>query len=243
MHFLGKTAACDRRHVQFKQAHNLLHSWIMSCWTLHAVIVMTSALRHLHRRDTMAHWHCVVVAVGISALVSCGSPPPDHSASSHTAGSADAVVSPPASAPSSAGLTAHKPAGQSPTQTPLLEPTAQQAPKLGASITNDPRAATPTDNARVQTNASPAVTSQVNQQAEAEQAQREARQSWFTETRENPNASVRLMALELWAQHPDKDIDPRTFALMDDNEQVQARAQELWEQHITRQPEDEDAAP
>ena len=191
----------------------------------------------------MAHWSWLGVAVGITALVGCGSPPPDHSASGHTAGSAEAVVSPPASAPSSPGLTAHKPAGQSPTQTPLLEPTAQQAPKLGASITNDPRAATPTDNARVQTNASPAVTSQVNQQAEAEQAQREARQSWFTETRENPNASVRLLALELWAQHPDKDIDPRTFALMDDNEQVQARAQELWEQHITRQPEDEDAAP
>lgn len=190
----------------------------------------------------MAHWSRLGVVVGITALVGCGSPPPEDSASGHTARSAEAIVSPRASAPSSADLAAHKPADRSsPSQTSTLKPTAQQVPALGAVTTNDPRAAT-TD-ARAKTAASPADTAQVTQQEEAKQAQREAQQSWFTEMRENPNASVRLMALETWAQNPDPDIDPRTFASMDDNEQVQARALELWEKYVTQQPEDEDTEP
>ena len=100
----------------------------------------------------MAHWPRLGVVVGITALVGCGSPPPDHSASGDTAGSAVA------------GPAADQPARQAPMQTSPLGPTAQQAPKLGASITDKPRV-TSTD-ARAQTAASPADTQQLGRQAE-----------------------------------------------------------------------------
>jgi hypothetical protein len=190
----------------------------------------------------MAHWPRLGIVVGIAALVGCGSPPPDHSASSHTTASADAVVSSSISAPSSAGLTAQKEVvGQSATPPPLLRPPGQQVPAQEALTKKDPRA--DDDNARVQATTPPEVPSQVNQQAQAEQAQYEARHNWLSEIRENPSASVRLMALEIWAANPDPDIDPRTFTMEDDNEQVQARALELWEKYVTQQPEDLDPAP
>lgn len=173
------------------------------------------------------------VVAGIIALVSCGNPTSDYSASSRATASSDAVVSSSTSAPSSAGLTPQKPTGQSPTQAPLLRLPDQQVPAQETLTRKDPRAAD--DNARVQANTPPEAPSQVTQQAQAEQAQYEARHNWLSEIRENPNASVRLMALEIWAQHPDLDIDPRTFAMEDDNEQVQARALELWEKYVTQQ--------
>jgi hypothetical protein len=41
---------------------------------------------------------------------------------------------------------------------------------------------------------------------------------------------VRLQALEAWAQQRQGDgVDPWTYALVDPDEQVRARAQELWE--------------
>lgn len=102
---------------------------------------------------------------------------------------------------------------------------------------------TMTDNTDVQPNTSSLVPSEVNQQALAEQAQYEARHNWLSEIRENQNASVRLMALELWAQHPDLDIDPRTFVMDEDNEQIQARALELWEKYAIQQQEEPEATP
>lgn len=112
----------------------------------------------------MAHWPRLGVVVGITALVGCGSPPPDHSASGDTARSAVA------------GPAAGQPARQAPMQTSPLGPTAQQAPKLGASITDNPRV-TSTD-ARVQTAASPADTQQLGRQAETERVQLEALLIW-----------------------------------------------------------------
>jgi hypothetical protein len=58
---------------------------------------------------------------------------------------------------------------------------------------------------------------------------------YFAEVREHPDVTVRLQALELWAEQPDHDIDPLTFALVDEDDQVRARAEELWEQQLTRE--------
>jgi len=125
----------------------------------------------------MAHWHRLGVAIGITALVGCGSPSPEGPVSSPSIGSAAAVVSPPVA------------------------------------------------DARAQTAASPADTPPPDEQTTAEYAQREARYSWGTEVREHPDATVRLQALEVWAQQPGTGIDPLTYPLEDQDEQV--RAQEL----------------
>jgi hypothetical protein len=70
--------------------------------------------------------------------------------------------------------------------------------------------------------------------AEAEQAQREARQQWMAALRESPDAPVRLHALNLWAQEPDDDLEPLFEALGDDDEAVQARAEEVWEEQLAQ---------
>ncbi|WP_423719910.1 hypothetical protein [Nitrospira sp. NS4] len=71
--------------------------------------------------------------------------------------------------------------------------------------------------------------------AQAEQAARQARESWYAEAREHPDATVRLQAIEQWAQQPGESIDVLTQALVDGDEQVRARAQELWEQQLARE--------
>jgi hypothetical protein len=167
--------------------------------------------------------------------VGCGNPTPDHPGSGHTTESADAVVSPPTGDVPRTGLAAHEPARQAPTQTSPLGPTAQHASTQDALITDASRATSPAHDARVQTAASPADTQRPDVRADAEQAQREARQMWFDEVRENPDVTVRLQALELWAEQPDDDIDSLTYALVDEDEQVRARAEELWEQQLTRE--------
>jgi hypothetical protein len=72
-------------------------------------------------------------------------------------------------------------------------------------------------------------------QTRAEQAQRTAREQWFAERRESPDATVRLQALALWAQQPGTGIDPLTFALVDEDEDVRTRAEELYEQQLARE--------
>lgn len=127
-----------------------------------------------------------------------------------------------------AGPAANEPARQAPTQTSSLGPTAQHASTPGALITDASRATSPTHDARAQTAAAPADTPHPDEQTTAERAQREARQMWFAEVREHPDVTVRLQALELWAQQPGDALDPVTYALVDGDEQVRARAQELW---------------
>jgi hypothetical protein len=183
----------------------------------------------------MAFWHRLGVAVGITALVGCGNPTPDHPVSGHTTGSTDAGVSPSAGDAARAGSAANKSARQAPTQTAPLGPTAQQALTPGALITSDPEATSPAHDARVQTAASPADTPPPNEQTTADQALRAARQRWFAEVRESPDVTVRLQALEVWAQQPGDTLDPVSYALVDGDEHVRARAQELWEQQLTRE--------
>ena len=184
----------------------------------------------------MALWHRLGAAVGITALVGCSNPTPDRPVSGHSTGSADAVVSPPAGDAASAGLAAHEPARQAPTQTSPLGPPAQHASKPGVPITDASRATSLAPDVRVQATASPADTQQSDERADADQVQREVRQQWFAEMRESPDATVRLQALELWAQQPSDALDPETYALLDDeDEQVRARVEELWEQQLTQE--------
>ena len=58
---------------------------------------------------------------------------------------------------------------------------------------------------------------------------------WFAELRESPDVTVRLQALEAWAQQPGTGIDPLTYALVDEDEAVRARAEELYEQQLARE--------
>jgi hypothetical protein len=177
----------------------------------------------------------LVLLVGLTA---CGSPSPDAPMPGHTTGVADSVVSLPAGGVPRAGLAAQEPARQAPT-TPTfpLGPLSPQATKPDALITDASRATSFAPDARVQTAASPRDAPPPDEQITADQAQREARQRWFEEVRENPDVTVRLQALELWAEQPGEDMDPLTYALVDEDEQVQARAEELWEQQLTQEAE------
>ncbi len=58
--------------------------------------------------------------------------------------------------------------------------------------------------------------------------------AWFAAARDDPDPNVRLHALETWAQNPGENLDPLTYALVDPDETVRARAQELLEQELAR---------
>jgi len=178
----------------------------------------------------MAHWHHLGFAVGLTVLVGCGSPTPEAPVSGHSTGSTDAVVSPPAGDASRAGIATHEPARQTPTPTSPLG--APAPPGATAAERRSPDAQRATSSAPAASQADPPPS---NAQTPADQAQREARELWFAELRESPDVTVRLQALELWAQQPGDGIDPLTYALVDEDEQVRARAEELWEQQLTKE--------
>lgn len=50
----------------------------------------------------------------------------------------------------------------------------------------------------------------------------------------SPDPRERIRALETWAQHPGDTLDPVTYALVDPDESVRARAQELLEAVLAR---------
>ena len=156
----------------------------------------------------------LVLLAGLSA---CGSPSPEGPVSGHGTGSAAAGVSPPASDAPRAGLAA------------------PQVPMPDTRRTDASRATSPAPDARVPPAASPATPPPSDAQTLAEQAQRAARELWFAELRESPDATVRLQALALWAQQPGDTIDPLTFALVDEDEEVRARAEVLYEQQLARE--------
>ena len=58
--------------------------------------------------------------------------------------------------------------------------------------------------------------------------------SWLEAAREDPDPRVRLHAIETWAAKPDKTLDPVTYALVDPDETIRARAQELFEEALER---------
>jgi len=58
--------------------------------------------------------------------------------------------------------------------------------------------------------------------------------AWLAAAQEDPDPNVRLHALGTWAQHPGESLDPVTYALVDPDETVRARAQELLEEALAR---------
>ena len=57
---------------------------------------------------------------------------------------------------------------------------------------------------------------------------------WLAELLHAPDPNVRVQALDAWAQHPGVSLDPVTYALVDPDESVRARAQEVFEQELAR---------
>lgn len=77
-----------------------------------------------------------------------------------------------------------------------------------------------------------------DEQTNATQAQRDAWTQWYATARESPEVTVRLQALEQWAQQPQgssDSLDPVTYALVDEDDTVRARAQTLYEQQLVRE--------
>lgn len=71
--------------------------------------------------------------------------------------------------------------------------------------------------------------------ASSDRQQREAWTQWYAAMRESPDSTVRLQALEQWAQQPGAPLDPVTYALVDGDEAVRARAQDLYSHQLTRE--------
>lgn len=67
-----------------------------------------------------------------------------------------------------------------------------------------------------------------------EQYQTEDPPPWLAELLHAPDPNVRIQALDAWAEHPGASLDPVTYALVDPDELVRARAQELFEQELAR---------
>ena len=58
--------------------------------------------------------------------------------------------------------------------------------------------------------------------------------AWLAAAREDPDPNVRLHALGAWSQYPGELLDPLTYALVDPDEAVRARAQQLMEEALAR---------
>lgn len=166
--------------------------------------------------------HALLALVLLVGLSACGSPSPEGPRSSPTSGSADAVVAIPAGDAPRAGLAAR----QVPTLTSPLGPPAPAAERRSPDAS---RATSPAPAA------SPTTSPPSDAQTPADQAQHEARELWFAELRESPDATVRLQALEQWAQQPGDTINPLTYALVDEDEAVRARAEALYAQQRARE--------
>ena len=137
----------------------------------------------------MGHWHHLGLAVGITALVGCGTPTPDAPVSGHTSGSADPVVSLSAGGASRTGLTAYESARQAPTQTSPLGPSAQHASTPEARITDATRGTSP---ARTMPAPRPPPLQRTHRYPTSApmptRRSEEARQRWFAEMQESLRA-------------------------------------------------------
>jgi len=57
---------------------------------------------------------------------------------------------------------------------------------------------------------------------------------WLAEMLHAPDANVRIQGLDAWARNPSTSLAPVTYALVDPDESVRARAQEVLEQELAR---------
>jgi len=56
----------------------------------------------------------------------------------------------------------------------------------------------------------------------------------LAELSRSPDPNVRIQALDAWARDPGESLDPLTYALVDPDDSVRARAQEILEQELAR---------
>ena len=123
-----------------------------------------------------------------------------------------------------------------PTQTIVRGPDALPSPtKPGTLLTESSRVTNPTPDARAPSAVSPSDSRQPDTGTDNDEVQRQARVSWYAEASESPDVTVRLQALEFWAQQPGDGLDPVTYALMDEDEEVRARAQDLYAQQLAQE--------
>jgi len=57
---------------------------------------------------------------------------------------------------------------------------------------------------------------------------------WLAELLQAPDPNVRMQALDAWARQPTASLDPVTYALIDPDESVRARAQEIFDGELAR---------
>jgi len=57
---------------------------------------------------------------------------------------------------------------------------------------------------------------------------------WLAELLHASDPNVRVQALDAWARQPGESLDPVTYALVDPDETVRARAQEVLERELAR---------
>ena len=74
----------------------------------------------------------------------------------------------------------------------------------------------------------PAAESQIKVLATSPKVELEA----LTGAHDAPSPAARLQAIEDWARGARESLDPVTYALVDSDESVRARAQELWEEAL-----------
>lgn len=70
--------------------------------------------------------------------------------------------------------------------------------------------------------------------APAEQPQAEDTPPWLAELLHASDPNVRIQALDAWARQPGASLDPVTYALVDPDASVRARAQEVLEEELAR---------
>ena len=68
----------------------------------------------------------------------------------------------------------------------------------------------------------------------SEQYQTEDSLPWLAEMLHASDPNVRIQALDAWARNPSTSLDPVTYALVDPDESVRARAQEVLEEELAR---------
>ena len=70
--------------------------------------------------------------------------------------------------------------------------------------------------------------------APLEQSPSEDVSPWLAELLHAADPNVRIQGLETWAQQPGASLDAVTYALVDPDESVRARAQEVFEEELAR---------
>ena len=57
---------------------------------------------------------------------------------------------------------------------------------------------------------------------------------WLAEMLHSTDPNVRVQGLDAWARHPGTSLDPVTYALVDPDESVRARAQALFDEALAQ---------